>query len=475
MENANFAEATLNLPMKSIRISWVIHGFAVLHFAMAWFSAAADIPDSRLLTLMTILMTLIICVREKATLETTCLSFVLMNIGGYYLGMEVLRQMSYLTGNLLSPLTQSLSSLLTTEVLGWGLYALLHYTGSTFKIEEGDDDYWETRFKLVALFIAVVFVARYLMGTVVNNDLFSGNDMYAYFHRYLQNYLLLVLLLAANIFAIRRLLSWKGSRGWKIVLSAGLILVFSACASFTQVTGLPYRFHTQFGGMELLRQSVVALVVELLISVLVYLILQAVADRKRAKAERSEAHKAQFQYQNLKQQVNPHFLFNSLNTLDGLVLENRPEEASEYIHKLSGLYRYMLENEGAHLVSLGREMEYTELFIDLLKVRFPEGLAVELKVRDEDLARQVVPCAVQLLVENAVQHNSTASASPLHVTISSDGRVVCVENNLQPKKSRFSSHSVGQRYIRQQYKDVAGADIAIVPGENTYRVELPLL
>ena len=462
--------------MKSIKIAWIIHGFAVLHLAMAWFSAEAGIGDSRLLTLMTILMTLFVCVRERATLETTCLCFVVINIAGYYLGMEVLKQFSRVTHELLSPVNQAFSSLITTEVLGWGLYSLLHFTGNTFKIEENEDeDYWDTRFKVVALFIAFIFGVRLVLGTVVSNGLFSGTDMYAFFHHYLQNYVLLLLILAVNILLLRRAF-FRPSPLWaKLATAACLLLLLPCGAAFVQASGLPWQYNAGFSGADYVRELIVGFIVELLLFGLTYLVLHVLDARRRAKAERTVAHKAQFQYQNLKQQVNPHFLFNSLNTLDGLVLENRPEEASEYIHKLSGLYRYMLQNEGETLVPLRREMEYTAMFTDLLKVRFPEGLAVQTEVREEDLDRQVVPCSVQLLVENAVQHNATSASQPLQVRILSDGKVVSVENSFQPRKSRLTSHSVGQRYIRQQYKDVAGADITIVQSDTLYRVDLPLL
>lgn len=461
--------------MKSFRMSWIVHGFALLHFAMAYFGALAAIPDSRLLTLMTLLMTLVICVRENANLETTCLSFVILTIAGYYLGMESLKLCSYLTGELLSPLNQAVSSFITTEFLGWGLYALLHFAGNSFKTEESDEHYWDKRFSWVALAVLLVFGVRLLIGMVVSPDLFPGDSMYGYFYRFLQNYALLLLLLAGTIAVMRHLLLPR-LHGWgRLAAGATFFLLATACGALAQAAGLPFHYTGGFSREELLREALVAGSVELLLMGLTYLILTVLRDRRLAGQERKETRRAIFRYQNLKQQVNPHFLFNSLNTLDGLVLEQRTGEASDYIHKLSGIYRYMLQNENARLVPLRQEMEYVQEYAGLLQVRFPEGLQVSLELREEDLERQVVPCAVQLLLENAVQHNITASSRPLKVRIYSDGEVVGVENNLQPKKRRADSHGVGQRYIRQQYADVAGTEIRIDSTEELYRVELPLL
>lgn len=461
--------------MKSLRMSWIVHGFALLHFAMAYFSALAVIPDSRLLTLMTLLMVLVICVRDRVTLEFTCLSFVLVNIAGYYVGMELMKIGLRITGELLSPLNQAVSSLLTTEILGWGLHALCVFTGNRFKTDPEDEHYWDTRFRVVVVVILAIFGIRFLIGTVVNQDLFGQEDMYGYFYRFLQNYLLVLLMFVITLVGVRH---WMipGRHFWGQVGIGGIILLLcTAGGAAVQVYGLPFNYNADITWADYFRELLVAGALELLLLGSTFVVVAGLRFRAQAGQEQRETRKAMFQYQNLKQQVNPHFLFNSLNALDGLVLEKRTPEASEYIHKLSGIYRYMLQNEGARLVSLQEEMDYVAMYADLLNVRFPEGLQVQTEVLPEDMDRRVVPCAVQLLLENAVKHNSTSRARPLCVRIYSDGKVIGVENNLQPRKSYADSHGVGQRYIRQQYVDVAGKEIFIRSTETHYCVELPLI
>ena len=119
----------------------------------------------------------------------------------------------------------------------------------------------------------------------------------------------------------------------------------------------------------------------------------------------------------LKNQVNPPFLFNSLNILDSIIQEEPRETASRYVHKLSGIYRYMLQHDGSRLVRLSEEETFVTMYYDLLKVRFPEGFTVEKNIREEDLGRMIVPCTLQLLLENVTKHNAISADSPIHISV----------------------------------------------------------
>ena len=184
---------------------------------------------------------------------------------------------------------------------------------------------------------------------------------------------------------------------------------------------------------------------------------------------------AQYRYQKLKRQVDPHFLFNSLNVLDCLVWEDSKEQASTYIHKLAGIYRYMIRSEDDELVQLRDELTFVEMYVDLLKVRFPEGIDVTVDIPEKDQARFVLPCSIQLLIENATKHNVVGGEKPLVISIKSDGRQVRVSNNIVPKVTHSQSIGLGHKYIRQQYLDISGKEIRIEKTEEEYAVTLPLL
>lgn len=202
---------------------------------------------------------------------------------------------------------------------------------------------------------------------------------------------------------------------------------------------------------------------------------KVITAQKDISSEKKKRHEAQYSYERLKQQIEPHFLFNSLNSLDSIIVAGQEEQASQFIHKLSGIYRYLIENEDESLVYLGDELLFVHKYVDLMKVRFPEGLEVETDIPDDEVCHFVIPCSLQLLVENATKHNAISEESPLRIRISIDGDYVQVTNNRNPKISSQPSTGNGQRYIRQRYRDEAGKEIIIIEDNQTYTVKLPLL
>jgi LytS/YehU family sensor histidine kinase len=177
----------------------------------------------------------------------------------------------------------------------------------------------------------------------------------------------------------------------------------------------------------------------------------------------------------LKGQVNPHFLFNSLNILDCLVCEEKTEQASTYIHKLAGIYRYMIKSEDEELVMLSDELVFIGLYTDLLKVRFTEGLDVTMDISEDCRNRYILPCSLQLLIENATKHNSISRDNPLKIRIIAKGDSVHVINNIMPKVTQSPSTGLGHKYISRQYLDLCGKSIEIDIKDENYCVTLPLL
>ena len=179
-----------------------------------------------------------------------------------------------------------------------------------------------------------------------------------------------------------------------------------------------------------------------------------------------------FQYEVLKNQLNPHFLFNSLNSLSSLVSIDQAK-AKEFIQKLSQVYRHVLENREKELITLEEEIKFIEGYIYLLKTRFGDDLQVNIQVNEEYLKKRVVPMAVQTLIENAVKHNAVLEDKPLVVYIHSDGVSLIVCNNLQPKRS-IASPGIGLENLKNSYK-LHKRDVKVLPGPGSFQVSLPLL
>lgn len=193
-----------------------------------------------------------------------------------------------------------------------------------------------------------------------------------------------------------------------------------------------------------------------------------------AEAEKYRKESAEFEYEMLRAQVNPHFLFNSLNTLSSLVYEDR-DRAAEFIRKLSDVYRYVLENRRKDLTTLNDEMDFTNSFIYLLKLRFGQKLQVEVMIDDSMRERKIPPLTLQLLIENAVKHNIISEKKPLSIKIYTNDQSLLVENRLQKKPQPGSTTGMGLQNIRNRYRMLTNRDVRVLEGEDLFKVEIPLI
>ena len=226
---------------------------------------------------------------------------------------------------------------------------------------------------------------------------------------------------------------------------------------------------------EYMRALSAALLLDLIIVTICYLVLASLNSRNELREERELKHRSEYQYERLKQQINPHFLFNSLGILDYLVQEHETERASAFIHKLASMYRYMLSNDQNPLVKVSEELDFTLKYVDLLKERFTEGMLFEIDVDKAYHDYYIVPCALQLLVENATKHNVVSSEMPLHISIAIEGQYIVVRNNLQPRTHGQPSTHLGLENIRRQYLDITKRDISVQKTDNEFIVKLPIV
>lgn len=192
-----------------------------------------------------------------------------------------------------------------------------------------------------------------------------------------------------------------------------------------------------------------------------------------AEVERFRKENAEYQFEMLKLQLNPHFLFNSLNTLSSLV-HTDPVKAAEFIHRLSDVYRYVLENRNKELVLLREEMEFIRSFAFLQGLRFQGMIDFRFEIGEELLDRQVAPMTLQLLIENAVKHNIVSSKQPLDIVISSENDNLIVKNNLQFKEE-VSGTGVGLKNISSRYAFLTDRKVEIIKEDNLFKVIIPLI
>lgn len=183
---------------------------------------------------------------------------------------------------------------------------------------------------------------------------------------------------------------------------------------------------------------------------------------------------ARVQYDNLKNQLNPHFLFNSLASLNSLIFENQ-ELASQFLQQLSKVYRYVLENKDRELVSLQTETKFIQHYLMLLKTRFGDGFLTDIRIEPGKEERRIVPITLQILIENALKHNKVGEASPLRICIRTEGDFLIVSNNLQKKTMVETSNGMGLENMRTLYTYLSPEAIEILEEEKNFTVKVPLL
>lgn len=177
----------------------------------------------------------------------------------------------------------------------------------------------------------------------------------------------------------------------------------------------------------------------------------------------------------VRSQINPHFLFNNLNVLSGMVIKDNPE-ANKFIEEFSKVYRYILSNQQKEVVELRSELEFIQPYIFLLKKRFNNGLKIDINVAEKFKDHYVVLAALQMLIENAIKHNVVSQNKPLHIDIHSNGNeTLVVKNNLQPRTVNEPSSRIGLQNIRRRYEIVSGREVEIKKSGEAFEVLLPLL
>lgn len=194
-----------------------------------------------------------------------------------------------------------------------------------------------------------------------------------------------------------------------------------------------------------------------------------------AEAEELKRENLQTQLESLKAQVNPHFLFNSLNTLCSLIVED-PPKAENFLLKLSKVYRYLLISSKDDLATLSAEIKFIHSYYHLLKTRYGNSVYLSTNIDENYLSCKLPSLTLQLLVENAVKHNIMEKERPLKILISitEKGKLI-VSNNLQRKLNGVSSNKIGLSNIRKKYKLLKQEDIQITEEAGNFTVELPLI
>lgn len=334
------------------------------------------------------------------------------------------------------------------------------------------------------------FIKAFFVGTLVfvilalvqyaNGYKFSSTQQIL--NWFLVNQIYAVLLYLVNAYYFRFLLKYfpnevfksdnllKGAVGGIVLTVLALFLI----RLLTETIIIGKSLH-EFFANEQIANYYISFIISVVITTIFYTVYYYKnKQEKKVKEQKIIAGTASAKFDALKNQLDPHFLFNSLNVLTSLIEED-PEAATRFTTALSKVYRYVLEQKNKQLVSLEEEMKFAELYISLLSLRFEDSIVFTSPQTLKNPQAQVVPLSLQLLLENAVKHNQVTPSKKLFITISEADGMLTVSNNSQPKQVLKESTGVGLKNIRERYGLLTSRVIQIGKDRNLFSVAIPIL
>lgn len=218
-------------------------------------------------------------------------------------------------------------------------------------------------------------------------------------------------------------------------------------------------------------KDLTVLIISFLFTALIYLINEN--QKKMTENQSLVIENLTNKYNALKNQTNPHFLFNSLNTLNGLIGYD-DDRAHEYVEQLSAVFRYTMQDRS--LIKVTDELQFVESYIYLMKIRYNDGLLVHIRNVDFDQDRYILPFGLQILIENAIKHNVVSRKDPLCILIeATENETLRVENNYQPKQGEKDTTGLGLTNLNERYRLMLDKEIKIIFDDKTFAVEVPLI
>lgn len=446
--------------------------FALLHFGVAVATRLLNYYDDIPLTVLTIAMVIVISIRNNIRAEMMAALTLAATVFGFVVGSWLWKPISALPINSILP--PAISTLILTIVSGLGIDL---FTRTTRRFKANNNAWRPSVIKviIVALSILILRIGYFALSRA---NVFTEGELLSTIMSVMDNSWSILTLIAGNILLttyIPRLLSrWNIGNHITILFTISALALPPLCTTIIYYN-IPHFRPIAEDSNNFLTTLLAAELVNIFVVTLAILVRLSTSTRNELREERELKHRSEYQYERLKQQINPHFLFNSLGILDYLVQEHETERASSFIRKLANIYRYMLKNDNKPLVKLSEEMDFTRMYIDLLKERFTEGMVVEIDIERELHDRYVVPCAVQLLVENATKHNIVSAEQPLTINITTEEGMLVVRNRLQLRTHGQPSTRLGLENIRRQYQDITRRDISVEKTDSEFIVKLPIV
>lgn len=329
---------------------------------------------------------------------------------------------------------------------------------------------------LVGLVLATIFIG---LEALSGGDVAFDAEMMREVGYYIFYSIVLTFLNSFYYDYVNHKVTWKRYAKYRLAISAlgGVLVTMLGILWIRMVLRLGFEgvdWETFVEGEEL-AFYVVALLITMVVSVFFHAVyFYKNWQEKRVKEQKIIAGTASARFDALKNQLDPHFLFNSLNVLTSLIEED-PDQAQRFTTSLSKVYRYVLEQKNKDLVTVDEELNFAHTYVRLLKMRFEDSIIFEIPEKCSIPDAKIVPLSLQLLLENAVKHNVVTATRPLHIKVFEQEGMLVVSNNLQEKQVVKKSSGVGLQNIKQRYNILTDREVVIEKNTLDFSVSLPML
>lgn len=296
------------------------------------------------------------------------------------------------------------------------------------------------------------------------------------FQKFLFGSFVAFLFLTVNISRKRlgagRLVLDLGKFWQRLLLNLLLFILIRGIASLLGLDAAGFAFNQKFYGFLLN----ITLVLEISICILVSEGYMLMLKNQQMKINNESLQKlnAEVSFEALKNQVNPHFLFNSLTTIHSMI-DSDPGAARQFVSNMSQVYRYVLQSYNTPLVCFREELAFSMAYVNMMRERYDNRFSVETNIDAISLTKQLPPMSLQILVENAFKHNIVSAMAPLNIQIIAKGNELIVENNLQERETRQPGTGLGLFNLNNRYQHLCGKEIRITRKDAVFSVALPLL
>jgi len=328
---------------------------------------------------------------------------------------------------------------------------------------------------------SIILLMSILFGYLSIFPRVDQNPETVFLHSLLINFIYISVIWNVNLlfmFLFDRKFEWNKHLRFKLFVNSIVAICLPVCVHILfslAVFPIVKDSACQLGSKENLSYLIVSVSITLLVNS-IFVAIEFFQFWKKSLLEKEELKRNSIsaEFETLKNQINPHFLFNSLNTLSSLIDEN-PKTANEFVQKLSSVYRYVLTQKDKETVSLREELNFIESYLYLNKIRFGENLTCKIDVADRYLENKMATLTLQMLIENCIKHNVISQNKPLQIEIGIEGDFVVVKNNLQPKMGNSESNGIGLSNIIHRYKLLGKEEVEVIENGLAFIVKIPMI